>query len=330
MIYKTVLDWVVVERYLRSIAARADLRVQWTDVMMPSTDGKVIYLPRCRSKDDPEEIERAVGLGIHEVGHLLYSDFDIFHAKNIRMGSPIQLCMNGVEDHRIEWLTALEYEGDRLHLNGLVEINVPTLKNPYREAQSTGHIIPDMIASLLAWEYTTRHQKFPSGELFKTLLFSERSKEFFAKFDKFPELEQGIKTLRVITDKKQGSDASFNLAKEILRKVYEIPEDEHGDGKDKSQDKDEKGKGQGEDGDEGDNDKDSSSNGKGENPGDGEAGDQVTTSKGLVIKFRDLVPMNHEPNLKSEGVTIDYSTYNRYGRGYAPSRELVIKKFNGR
>lgn len=308
MIYRSVLDAPSLVRYCRALAGRAGLRVEFTKETMPHTDGKTIWIPMPSLSWDEDDGTKTVGLAIHEVSHVMHSSFAIFDEMGLNKGELITIMTNGVEDHRIEWLPAKEYPGDAIVLNKLVDINIREMRKQWSEAR--GKKIREILASFFAWEFLNRSELFPSGVNFCEFLDTPESQAYFKRYEKFPELLDKLRELREVTDIK-GSVLSYELAKEILEKVYEEKVEP-------PEERKKKGKGT-----KGEGEKSKGADGKGSEGGDrNEEGPDAKPEKGDGIEDREwveqLVPNNH-PNLSGRGININYRNYDRHGQNYIPS-----------
>src|SRR5688572_25976224 len=108
-----MLNPLEMERYIAATARRADLAVKWNEDGQCSTDGKTINLPQMTSSTSYKEYQHLRHAVCHEVDHVLYSDFDDLDKRGLDpRKSLLGAIWNCTEDHRIEYLGDMEYEGD--------------------------------------------------------------------------------------------------------------------------------------------------------------------------------------------------------------------------
>lgn len=104
------------QRYVRAVCDRAGLRLEWSDDGINATNGKTIWVSR--PSWPMSEAEGAVVLSttIHEASHVTHSDFEAGQALAKTEAATFQV-WNIIEDDRIEYLPAMEWEGDRRAFN---------------------------------------------------------------------------------------------------------------------------------------------------------------------------------------------------------------------
>lgn len=270
------------QRYIQSIAKRADLRVQWIGVNgTPVTDGKTIYLPKMSGKKDTEKDWNTLKYNAtHEVDHVLYSDFELLDKTGLETSKSFLGYLWGMlEDNRIEFLGTSEYEGDRLIANDLLPNELVELA----KRVSTGSAPQEVKDDVLPWiAYAARvfSDYYPNCYAVQSQLdemcTTPKSKATLDKLVK-GDYHKEQQRARQIEDRKEGSLATLNLAKRIYKEVYgKDPEEEQKrcqDGRDKGKGK---GKGDGEGKEKGkpsDADKRGQSEGEGEGEGDPQQGE---------------------------------------------------------
>lgn len=355
-LYSSLLDMQDVEAYVRTVARNAGLRVQWGDPnCTPMTDGKMIQMPRLTSKATPEEVIVTVGLAIHEAqGHVVHSDFKLLEETGLAaMNSNLGMLWNGAEDHRIEWLAAKQYMGDRLYLAELMRIlNEKSIKHA-EDAIRSGKGIPPTISKYLGpvinWEQSARSELFPYGGMWGGPRLSEEKdyQHWRAEWDKHPILVSMLRDAREIVDAVDGTAATLEVAKKAWELVYkgdpekEIEEaqkraqkaKEEKEKAEKEKGKSGKGKGDPEEGDaeEGEESGEGDEEGKGKGrPGDKEGKGDGDPSKDetlrvIDVKWQEVMAKVHgEGNLTGTGQHLDFSTY-RPGSAYAPARQDQIE-----
>lgn len=112
------LDIFEMERYIKIIALRAGMRVQWgDDSTIPATDGKTIFLPRLTVNMTDAEYKRMQHYVVHEVDHVLHTDWAVVNRNPPSPDTLLGSMINLVEDYRIERIGTAEYHGDYLNSN---------------------------------------------------------------------------------------------------------------------------------------------------------------------------------------------------------------------
>lgn len=322
----TMLNMLEMERYIAASAKRADLRVVWHDKEVASTDGKIINLPRMNDRTTLADYKKLVHYVTHEVDHILYSDFKLLQEKNVTaQNSLMGAIWNMLEDHRIEWLGDKEFEGDR-RINDEVETQqlagiVSKLGDVPDEHEAKQHITP-----LLAWNAEVKADFHPS--LFSVKQALEDAVPAMSK-DKLDKLNNGdygdvLRNIRDIEDVKQGTLATYELAKRIFKEVFnQDPEaEEKRCQEEKQKEKGEGGEGQGEgEGEEGEGGE------KADGEGGGKEKEQSSEGNGKEKKkARPNYGMYLDDDHSSKGgnpqrnLTLDYSKY-KHTNHYTPATE---------
>lgn len=254
-----------VHRYAKACAARADMQIVWKVGQVPCTDGKTIYLPVLGSDNDPAEVLHYVA---HEVGHVLHSDFAVLEEKGVPANSVLAMVWNVVEDHRVNYLNAMTYEGDRQHDEIFYYATIAKL------LEKEG--LPAPVVEVFQWESAVHADFAPS---LNTLPLVVRP-----ALEKYSDV---LRNIRSIVDGTEGTTASYVLAQTIVEELYTPPkeeapapeeggEGERGEGDDGAEG--EEGSGEGDEGDAGESeDAAPTEDGADEEAGGGDAGGEEGT-----------------------------------------------------
>lgn len=103
----------------RAIGSNMGVRVE-VDAGRARTDGKVIYLPAL-PVSDPGVETLALGMTIHESGHIRYGDFTPAFFEAFNKLIPLARALHGaMEDARMELAVIRDYPGAKVRLEGMV------------------------------------------------------------------------------------------------------------------------------------------------------------------------------------------------------------------
>ena len=103
----------------RAIGSNMGVRVE-VDAGRARTDGKVIYLPAL-PVSDPGVETLALGMTIHESGHIRYGDFTPAFFEAFNKLIPLAMALHGaMEDARMELAVIRDYPGAKVRLEGMV------------------------------------------------------------------------------------------------------------------------------------------------------------------------------------------------------------------
>jgi Mg-chelatase subunit ChlD len=338
-----MLNMFEMQRYIAATAKRADLKVVWEEVNMPRTDRNTMYLPKIRARTTLEEYQMLRHAVTHEVDHQLFSDFKLLNEKKVgATNSLLGLIWNMLEDHRIEFLGTLDYEGDRLCSNDVyVRLVSQLLSAPIAKSEMAVPVMP-----LYAWLNPITADFYPNAHSVQTKIEATVPKEGQVYLDKLQagDYAEVLRDIRTIDNRKAGTKATFDLACRIFEEVFEQnAEDEVKRCQEEAKNKGKKGKGgspskdgelgdgggkeQGEDG--GGKEGEQEGKAKGSKKGDGKPdGDAEGKQKIFANNYKDLVVDAHEPTgLHSEGMEIDYGKYSMHG-DYTPPPASEFKEID--
>lgn len=278
------------DRYIKAIAARGDMRVVWEDTEQPRTDGRTIWLPRLGADAPSHVFNKIRHFATHEVDHNLFTGFKGEWENVDATRSLLGAIHNLVEDHRVEWLGVEGYEGDRQCSN---EVRPELMRSVLKNIPSAPQEKQDDILPLLAWSNKKWIDLYPScldtQEAVENLL-SPLGKERYEKLCS-GKYDAAWNKARDIANPDRGTAVTYELAKTIFEEVYggdakkeeercnqeaeqEAKDKQEGKGKEK-----EKGKGKPEAGKE-----------KGNGEGEGENADGEKREQEAALDYSKLMP----------------------------------------
>lgn len=326
------------QRYITSIAHNNGLKVEWTDEKQPRTNGTTIFIPKGKATDTDKEWKERLYYAVHEAGgHQRFSDMKMWQEKGIdATTSLLGLLWNVLEDHRVDYLNACEFEGDRTLANeiqgnlaqGIIDNarkNKGTLAANPEAMQKIDDAFPalDMLAQ-------AHSDVFPAFDGIKgkfAEFLGTKGKERNAKMEKGDYLDC-LRDIRDISNPEKGTAATYDLAKRIFKEVYDLdPEAEEerckkekqkGEGKDKQE-------GEGEDGEDGEGegegkpgDKEKEGEGKAK-PGEGKEGEDEKKEKRIKVNYKDLVShVNEDDRGKVSQTSMEYEGHDYNSKTYTP------------
>lgn len=338
-----MLNPLEMERYIAATAKRADLRVVWENDNQPRTNAEQMFLPRitdAMTEQAYKELQHSVR---HEVGHQLHTDLELPIKHNLDPSKSLLAAMwNQLDDQRVDYLDAQEYEGDRLISNDIRTQQTETIVESLRELpdddESANTFLP-----IMAMNNKLYSDFYPSMRLHQEALENEIGRRPKAKalYDKLTsgDYENVLRNIRKDGDRVRGTQATFDLAKRIFEEVYggdaekeleRLEQEAAGKGKPKKKEEKEEGKAKGKDKGDGGSDDKGKEDGKEEGTGasdeaelgnaDGEPDD--TEGPPVNVDYKEFVP---EPrsHMRSpmRGMHIDYSNYTPTRNPYQVAQE---------
>jgi hypothetical protein len=203
-------------QYVKASAARAALGVVFEDENMPRHDGENIYLPRITADATPEFLQDLMASTDHEVGHDLYSDFDLLRKTELDPTKDLLgMVWNLLEDSRVNSLEADEYYGFKQLWDN--SVCGKASRGIAKRAKDEGELVT-LIRTLFYWDSVTNNIRFPQCAVIADT-FNPDPKIL----DVLNTFTKRLEIARVVWNKAEGSQATLDLAKDIL-KALEIPE----------------------------------------------------------------------------------------------------------
>ncbi len=297
-----ISQWSI-DRYIRSCASRASLNVVWRDGQVPQCDGKTVYLPSIKLMTTDAEVNEIIHSATHEVGHVLHTDFNVLKGKKFDPESAFFFILNLIEDHRVNYLNAEAYEGDKSNDDEYYG----------RECPKTIAKVVDKgaleLAQLLSWEASIHGDYAPTLGATKFKVLHPDTNDKLAKYSSV------LRNIRTIEDPTLGTQASYDLAVQIAKDVFgeEPPPDEGGGDKEDEESEGDEGEGAPEGTESGDEDGEEDGEGegggsKGDKGEDGDGDDEVKAGKPIIVKYEELSKSDDSKKFSGTPVKIDYST----------------------
>ncbi len=214
-----MLDSYDIVKYIAGCANNAGVTVKWDkEGSVPCTDGKTMFLPLLNDYMSDEAIVKLKQFVKHETSHIKYSDFDLLKEKEPEKF--LQTVWNLLEDHRIDYLNDTEFEGDMLNTNQFMRYHIAsTIK------EVTSPINPQVagvLSPLFTWDANVRRDEWDMEEAegFYLSTCSEDGKSILVKLME-GDYSDVLRNIRNIEDKKTGTAATYELAKRIIKEVFE-------------------------------------------------------------------------------------------------------------
>lgn len=321
-----MLNTLEMERYIAATAARADLKVVWEDTNHPRTNGKEIFLPRIQASVTPDEYKRMRKSVTHEVAHIRHSNCALVKETGLSAAtSLLGAIWNGVEDCRVDYLEGKDYEGDRLCGNDVYGEQMDRIAQMAKDNPANPMV--DSILPLVAYTNRSYSDFYPSAHRVSDTLEASLTPEGKKKFDKLMsgDYRTVLRNIRQIEDKKEGTQATLDLAKRIFEEVYDEDAEKEMERVKQEMEK-QKGKGK----DEGRGEQDGEGEGQGEGEGEGKAeGEDGKMGDGKDGKKRekevrvDFSPMMMDPHDATgpsfQPMHINYDNHDDDSGSYIPA-----------
>ena len=203
---------IQVMKYVRASAGRAGLSVVFEDVNQPRHDGRTIYLPRITYKTTDMELKQLMASVDHEVAHDKFSCFDVLKEKAANPKGLLMFVWNFLEDSRINIIEANEYNGFKENWDDCSSILVKDiLAKTKKEAPTPTSVL---VESLLHWESQISAYAFPQIEL-----AASRATPNKKIVDVLSNFSDRLVHCHEIIDKRLGTEATFQLATDILKEL---------------------------------------------------------------------------------------------------------------
>ena len=200
-------------RYIRASAGRQGISVVFEDVNQPRHDGKTIYLPKITSLTTDIELKEMMASVDHEVAHDRYSSFVVLKKKSPDPRSLLLFVWNFLEDSRVNNIEAREYQGFRENWDESSSILIDKI---FTRARKEGTTVSKLTTSLLYWESTVSAGVFPTIEL-----ITSKTKPNKKILDVLNNFTDRLIDCHFILDKRLGTEATHDLAIDILEKLQE-------------------------------------------------------------------------------------------------------------
>ena len=230
-----ITNSIEVMKYVKASAGRSKLSVVFEDKNLPRHDGSTIYLPKITVHTTKEQLLEMMSSVDHEVGHDLDSDFEILKEKGIdASSSSLGLIWNLLEDSRVNYLQAVEYEGFR----ELWEKTTPKLIEKIDESTQKPEGVNPLIRAIMKWEHELSRKTFPlCAEAVQDM---EVDPSIYTKLLPFSDR---LVNVQKVKPKVAGTKGAWELARDIFRALGGDPDEEERKAKEKKKEKASSGRG---------------------------------------------------------------------------------------
>ena len=198
-------------KYIRASAGRAGISVVFEDANQPRHDGKTIYLPRITAATTDLQLKQLMASTDHEVAHDRYSSFDLLKEKKLDPQSMVMFVWNFLEDSRINHIEAMEYRGFRENWDDCSSI---LIKDILVKAKGSTTPAATLVTALFSWETTLTSSIFPQIELVVSKATPNKK-----VLDVLTGFTGRLADCYEILDKQVGSEATYQLALDIIKKL---------------------------------------------------------------------------------------------------------------
>lgn len=202
---------IEVMKYIRASAGRAGISVVFEDANQPRHDGKTIYLPRITAATTDLQLKQLMASTDHEVAHDRYSSFDLLKEKKLDPQGMVMFVWNFLEDSRINHIEAMEYRGFRENWDDCSSI---LIKDILVKAKGSTTPVATLITALFSWETTLTSSIFPQIELVVSKTTPNKK-----VLDVLTGFTGRLADCYEILDKQVGSEATYQLALDIIKKL---------------------------------------------------------------------------------------------------------------
>jgi len=204
---------IEVMKYIRASAGRAGISVVFEDANQPRHDGKTIYLPRIVTTTTELELKQLMASTDHEVAHDRFSSFDVLKKKELHPQGMLMFVWNFLEDSRINYIEAVEYRGFKENWDDCSSILIEQIIKRCKEEPTPASTL---ITAMFCWEVVLTGSMFPQIEL--AVSKATPNKKVLDVLNNFTDRLTHCYT---ILDKEIGTEATYQLAIDILKKLGE-------------------------------------------------------------------------------------------------------------
>ena len=204
---------IEVQKYVRASAGRAGISIVFEDADNPRHDGKTIYLPKITHLTTDMELQQLMASVDHEVAHDRFSSFDVLKSKDLNPKGVLMFVWNLLEDSRINVIEAKEYQGFRENWDDSSSILVEQI---LARAGKVSSAIAKLTTALMCWEAGISAGSFPNIELAASSTTPNKK-----VMDVLNNFTDRLVHCHSILDKKIGTEATYQLAVDILNELGE-------------------------------------------------------------------------------------------------------------
>ena len=223
---------IEVMRYIRASAGRAGISVVFEDTNQPRHDGKTIFLPRIVTTTTELELKQLMASTDHEVAHDRYSSFKVLKKKELHPQGMLMFVWNFLEDSRINHIEAKEYRGFRENWDECSSILIEKI---IKKCSHETTPVATLMTALLCWETTLTAAMFPRIDMVVSKATPNKK-----VLDVLTGFTDRLADCYQILDKELGTEATYQLAIDILKalgeeckvelKPIKVPSKEPGEG----------------------------------------------------------------------------------------------------
>jgi hypothetical protein len=308
------LNSLDVTKYIAACCKKTGVMVEWEASIQPRTDGKTMWLPYVDAFASEEQVVELKQFVKHETSHIAYSDFGLLDREK-----PVGLLMfltNLIEDHRVDYINDFDYIGDRHNTEEYMRIferKQAAIMDTYTDEQM------DILAPLFSWDLDHRDDLWiRTGDPF-TSIMSDAGKEVYGKLSD-GDYGDVLRNIRLNPDPVSGTDGCYQLAKRIIKEVFE-QDPESMSSPSSASGKGEGGEGEGED-------KGEAASGDGEDK-EGKDGKEAKADKLKTIDMHGAKMMPYTPHAgEGEGVNASNYTTGDERKSYTPTPYPDISEHN--
>jgi len=204
---------IEVMKYIRASAGRAGISVVFEDANQPRHDGKTIYLPKIVTTTTDLELKQLMASTDHEVAHDRYSSFEILKKKELHPNGMLMFVWNFLEDSRINYIEAMEYRGFRENWDDCSSLLIEDI---LRKGVKQPGPAATLITALFCWETTLTSSVFPQIDLVVSKATPNKK-----VLDVLNNFTGRLADCYKILDKEVGTEATYQLAMDILKELGE-------------------------------------------------------------------------------------------------------------
>jgi cobalamin biosynthesis protein CobT len=202
---------IEVMKYVRASAGRAGLSVVFEHTNQPRHDGKTIYLPRITGETTDLELKELMASTDHEVAHDRFSSFKVLKDKKVDPKGIVLFIWNFLEDSRINKIESLEYQGFRENWDECSSLLIQKILSKSSKETTP---IAKITTALICWDAVISASSFPKIELVTNKI--KPNKKIIDVLNNFSDR---LVHCHSILDKEIGTESTYQLALDILKKL---------------------------------------------------------------------------------------------------------------
>jgi len=209
---------IEVQKYVRASAGRVGISIVFEDTNQPRHDGKTIYLPRITVDTTDAQLQEFMASVDHEVAHDRFSSFEVIKEKKPDPQGLLMFVWNFLEDSRINMIESLEYQGFRENWDETSSLIVDRILSRFKKESS---FTKKLTSALICWDGVMSGASFPKLELVTSKYTPDKKIT-----DVLNNFSDRLVHTHTILDKRLGTEATHNLAVDILNKLEKECEEE--------------------------------------------------------------------------------------------------------